>query len=170
MLYLMRDGSFLCKKSSFNLNITTFGTSFHVLKIKLSLALYGCLFRNKLDENRIMTRNKARIVAIGYSQVEGIVYEETYFLVAHLEVIQLLLAFSCCLNIKLYHMDVKSYFLNEFMNEEVYISQPPSFEDHENPIFVFKFKQALYYLKQALRAWYERLSGFLIKKDLIMVM
>ena len=61
-------------------------------------------------------------------------------------------------------MDVKSAFLNGFLNEEVYVSQPPGFEDHLYPNHVFKFKKALYGLKQAPRQWYERLSNFLLLK------
>lgn len=69
-----------------------------------------------MDEYGIITKNKARLVAKGYSQIEGIDYEKTYALVAHLEAIRLLLAFTCFLNFKLYQMNVKSYFLNVFIN------------------------------------------------------
>ena len=58
-------------------------------------------------------------------------------------------------------MDVKSAFLNGYINEEVFVSQPPGFEDHQHPEYVFKLKKALYGLKQAPRQWYERLSDFL---------
>ena len=61
-------------------------------------------------------------------------------------------------------MDVKSSFLNGFITEEVYVEQPPGFENHEFSNHVFKLSKALYGLKQAPRAWYERLSGFLIEK------
>jgi len=67
-------------------------------------------FRNKLDENEIITTNKARLVAKGYNQEEGIDYEETYAPVARLEAIRLLLAFTSCLDFKLFQMDVKSTF------------------------------------------------------------
>jgi len=63
---------------------------------------------------------------------------------------------------KLFQMDVKSAFLNGFINEEVYVEQPPSFEDHQHPNHVFKLKKALYGLKQAPRQWYERLRNFLL--------
>ncbi|KAK2382949.1 putative mitochondrial protein [Trifolium repens] len=121
------------------------------------------VFRNKLDENGIIIRNKARLVAQGYNQEEGIDYEETYAPVARLEAIRLLLAYACNMNFKLYQMDVKSAFLNGYINEEVYVKQPPGFENHELPDYVFKLKRALYGLKQAPRAWYDRLSKFLIK-------
>ncbi|GJU74809.1 putative ribonuclease H-like domain-containing protein [Tanacetum coccineum] len=76
------------------------------------------VFRNKLDENGIVSRNKARLVAQGYNQQEGIVYDETYALVARLESIRILLAYACALDFKLFQMDVKSAFLNGFINEE----------------------------------------------------
>ncbi|WJX13359.1 hypothetical protein P8452_03755 [Trifolium repens] len=121
------------------------------------------VFRNKLDENGVIIRNKARLVAQGYNQEEGIDYEETYAPVARLEAIRLLLAYACNMNFKLYQMDVKSAFLNGYINEEVYVKQPPGFEDNEHPDYVFKLKRALYGLKQTPRAWYDRLSKFLIK-------
>ena len=122
------------------------------------------IFRNKMDEHSNIVRNKARLVAQGYSQEEGIDYEETYTPVARLEAIRMLLAFACFKNFKLYQMDVKSAFLNGFINEEVYVKQPPDFENPNFPNHVFKLSKALYGLKQAPRAWYERLSKFLIEK------
>ncbi|GKA41043.1 retrovirus-related pol polyprotein from transposon TNT 1-94 [Tanacetum coccineum] len=80
------------------------------------------VFRNKLDENGIVSRNKARLVAQGYNQQEGIGYDETYALVARLESIRILLAYACALDFNLFQMDVKSAFLNGFINEEVYVA------------------------------------------------
>jgi len=120
------------------------------------------VFKNKLDENGVITRNKARLVAKGYNQQEGIDFEETYAPVARLEAIRLLLAYASSMNFKLFQMDVKSAFLNGFIQEEVYVEQPPGFEDFEKANHVFKLKRALYGLKQAPRAWYERLSKFLL--------
>jgi len=79
------------------------------------------VFRNKLDEYGVITRNKARLVAKGYNQEEGIDYDETFAPVARLEAVRLLLAFACMSSLKLFHMDVKSSFLNEFIHEEVYV-------------------------------------------------
>ena len=79
-----------------------------------------------MEENGIITRNKARVVAKRYNQEKGIDYEETYAPVALLEVIRFLLTFACCLGFKLYQMDVKSAFLNGLLNEEVYVLQPPN--------------------------------------------
>ncbi|GJR61554.1 retrovirus-related pol polyprotein from transposon TNT 1-94 [Tanacetum coccineum] len=77
------------------------------------------VYRNKLDENGIVSRNKARLVAQGYNQQEGIDYDETYAPVARLESIRILLAIACANDFKLYQLGVKSAFLNSFINEEV---------------------------------------------------
>ncbi|GJS06009.1 retrovirus-related pol polyprotein from transposon TNT 1-94 [Tanacetum coccineum] len=111
------------------------------------------VFRNKLDENGIVSRNKARLVAQGYNQQEGIDYDETYAPVARLESIRILLAYACALDFKLFQMDVKSAFLNGFINEEVYVAQPLGFIDFKKPDHVYKLKKALYGLKQAPKAW-----------------
>ncbi|GKC64479.1 retrovirus-related pol polyprotein from transposon TNT 1-94, partial [Tanacetum coccineum] len=121
------------------------------------------VFKNKLDENGIVSRNKARLVAQGYNQQEGIDYDETYVPIARLESIRILLAIACTNDFKLYQMDVNSAFLNGFINEEVYVAQPPGFNDFQKPNYVYKLKKALYGLKQAPKAWYDRLKSFLIK-------
>jgi hypothetical protein len=108
------------------------------------------VFRNKQDEHGVVIRNKARLVG------------ETYALVARLESIRILLAYATYHGFKLYQMDVKSAFLNGPINEEVYVEQPPGFEDSEYPNYVYKLSKALYRLKQAPRAWYECLRDFLI--------
>ncbi|GKB12601.1 DNA-directed DNA polymerase [Tanacetum coccineum] len=110
------------------------------------------VFRNKLDENGIVSQNKARLVAQGYNQQEGIDYDETYAPVTRLESIRILLAYDCALDFKLFQMDVKSAFLNGFINEEVYVAQPPGFIDFEKPDHVYKLKKALYGLKQVPKA------------------
>jgi len=108
------------------------------------------VFRNKMDENGNIVRNKARLVAKSYNQEGDIYFDETYAPVARLEVVRLLLAYACMCNFKLSQMDVKSAFLNGFLNEEVCVSQPPGFEDHLYPNHVLKLKNALYGLKRAL--------------------
>jgi hypothetical protein len=115
-----------------------------------------------------VVKNKAILVAQGYTQVEGLDFGETYAPIARLEAIRILLAYACAHNIKLYQMDMKSVFLNGYINEEVYIEQPPSFEDYRKPNHVYKLKKTLYGLKQAPRAWYERLRDFLLSKGFIM--
>ncbi|GKE60683.1 retrovirus-related pol polyprotein from transposon TNT 1-94 [Tanacetum coccineum] len=81
------------------------------------------VIKNKLDENGIVSRNKVRVVAQGYNQQEGIDFDETYALVPRLESIRILLAYACAHDFKFYQMDVKSAFLNGFINEEVYVAQ-----------------------------------------------
>src|SRR3954463_10391396 len=120
------------------------------------------VFRNKLSEKGELVRNKARLVAQRYSQQEGIDYTETFAPGARLESIRLLISFATHNNISLYQMDVKSAFLNGYIDKEVYVHQPPGFEDSKSPEHVFKLKKSLYGLKQAPRAWYKRLSSFLL--------
>ncbi|WVZ75946.1 hypothetical protein U9M48_023958 [Paspalum notatum var. saurae] len=115
----------------------------------------------------MVVRNKARLVAQGFSQKEGIDYEETFAPVAHLEAIRILLAFAASKGFKLQQMDVKSAFLNGFIDEEVYVRQPPGFESGRFPNRVYKLRKALYGLKQATRAWYVRLKSFLLKSGFV---
>jgi hypothetical protein len=122
------------------------------------------LFQNKEDDQGVIVWNKARLVAKGFSQVEGLDFGETFAPVAQLEAIRILLAYASCYDIKLYQMDVKSAFLNGFINELVYVNQPPMFEDPRYPNHVHRLSKALYGLKQAPRAWYERLRDVLIEK------
>ena len=122
------------------------------------------VFENKLDEHGIIVRNKAISVAKGYNQEEGIDFGETYALVARIEAIRLLLAHACMNGFKLHQMDVKSAFLNGYIDEEVYVSKPSGFVDHKYPDHVFKLEKALYGLKQVPRQWYERLSSFLLSQ------
>ena len=121
------------------------------------------VIRNKLDESGKVIRNKARLVAQGYNQLERIDYDETFAPVARLEAIRMLLAYAAYKGFILFQMDVKSAFLNGFISQEVYIKQPLSFENENLPHHVFKLSKALYGSKQAPRAWYKRLSLFLLK-------
>jgi hypothetical protein len=107
---------------------------------------------NKEGENGEVVRNKSWLVAQGFSQKEGIDYEETFAPVARLEAIVIILSFSVAKVFRLYQMDVKSAFLNGFLEEEVYVRQPPGFESVEFPHRVYKLRKALYGLKQAPRA------------------
>jgi hypothetical protein len=119
------------------------------------------VFHNKQDEHGVVTRNKARLVAKGYSQVEGLDFDETYAPASRLESIHILLAYATYHGFKIYQMDVKSAFLNGPIKEEVYVEQPPDFEDSEYPNHVYKLSKALYGLKQTPRAWYECCEIFL---------
>ena len=115
------------------------------------------VFRNKLDEHGTIIRNKARLVVQGYNQEEGIDYDENFAPVARIEAIRLLIAFASHMEFTLYQMDVKSAFLNGLLQEEVFVKQPPGFENNDFPDHVYKLDKALYGLKQAPRAWYDRL-------------
>ncbi|XP_070020196.1 uncharacterized protein [Nicotiana sylvestris] len=121
--------------------------------------------RNKLDEDGIVTRNKARLVVQGYSQEEGIDYDETFAPIVRLEAIKLLIAFVANMKFTLHQIDVKSAFLNGYLKEEVFVKQPPGFESKECPKHIHKLDKALNGLKQAPRVWYERMSKFLLEHD-----
>ncbi|GJS43031.1 putative ribonuclease H-like domain-containing protein [Tanacetum coccineum] len=120
------------------------------------------VFRNKKDERGIVIRNKARLVAQGYTQEEGIDYDEVFAPVARIEAIRLFLAYASFKDFVVYQMDVKSVFLYGKIEEEVYVCQPPGFEDLDFPDRVYKVEKALYGLHQAPRAWYETLSTYLL--------
>jgi hypothetical protein len=113
-------------------------------------------------------RNKTHLVAQGFSQVEGLDFGETFAPVAHLEAIRILLAFAASNGSKLYQMDVKSAFLNSVIQEEVFVRQPPGFENPKYPNRVYNLLKALYGLKQAPQAWYARLKTFLIEHGYVM--
>ncbi|GJV88531.1 putative ribonuclease H-like domain-containing protein [Tanacetum coccineum] len=121
------------------------------------------VYRNKRDERGVVVRNKARLVAQGHRQEEGIDYDEVFAPVARIEAIRLFLAFASFMGFIVYQMDVKSAFLYGTIDEEVYVSQPPSFVDPDHPKKVYKVVKALYGLHQAPRAWYATLSTFLEK-------
>ena len=99
-----------------------------------------------------MIRNKTRLVAQGYSQMERVDYNETFALVTRMESIRILLALACHLKFKLHQMDVKNSFLNGILKEDVYVAQPKGFIDSHFPDLVLYLKKALYGLKQAPRA------------------
>ncbi|GKE15442.1 putative ribonuclease H-like domain-containing protein [Tanacetum coccineum] len=117
---------------------------------------------NKKDERGIVIRNKARLVTQGYTQEEGIDYDEVFAPVARIEAIRLFLAYALFKDFIVYQMDVKSAFLDGKIEEEVYVCQPLGFEDPEFPDKVYKVEKALYGLHQAPRAWYETLSTYLL--------
>jgi hypothetical protein len=99
------------------------------------------------------------------SQQPGIDYGETFAPVARLDIVRTLLAMVTQHKWQVYQMDVKSMFLNGFLEEEVYVDQPPGFEVQEHPAKVYRLKKALYGLKQAPRAWYNRIDTYLIKSS-----
>ena len=91
------------------------------------------IFKNKTDEDGEVVQNKSRLVAQVYIEVEGIDFDESFAPIARLESIWILLSIVCIMNFKLYQMDVKSVFLNGFLNEEVFVEQPKGFQDPHFP-------------------------------------
>ena len=122
------------------------------------------IFKNKTDEDREIMQNKSRLVAQGYTQVEGVDFNESFAPVARLESIRILMSIACIMNFKLYQMDVKCAFLNGYLNGEVFVEQLKGFEDPHFPDHVLRLKKALYGLKQAPRAWYDQLTHYLLNR------
>ncbi|GJW34290.1 retrovirus-related pol polyprotein from transposon TNT 1-94 [Tanacetum coccineum] len=116
------------------------------------------------DEDQTVIRNKARLIAKGYAQEEGIDFEESFALVARLEAVRIFVAYATHKSFLIYQMDVKTAFLNGPLKEEVYVEQPDGFVDPDHPDKVYRLRKSIYGLKQASRAWYDELSKFLISK------
>nr|GEU36714.1 hypothetical protein [Tanacetum cinerariifolium] len=123
------------------------------------------IYKVKLDEYGDVLKNKARLVAMGYRQEEGIDFEESFVSVACIEAIRIFIANAVSKNMTIYQMDVKTAFLNGELKEEVYVSQPEGFVDPDHSTHVYRLKKALYGLKQAPRAWYDTLSRFLLDNN-----
>nr|GEU40021.1 hypothetical protein [Tanacetum cinerariifolium] len=120
------------------------------------------VFQNKKDERGIVIRNKARLVAQGHTQEEGIDYDEVFAPVIRIKAIRMFLAYASFKDLVVYQMDVKSDFLYVKIKEELYVCQPPRFENSDFPDKVYKVEKALHGLHQAPRAWYETLSIYLL--------
>nr|GEW95600.1 retrovirus-related Pol polyprotein from transposon TNT 1-94 [Tanacetum cinerariifolium] len=120
------------------------------------------VLKNKKDERGIVIKNKARLVAQGHTQEEGIDYEEVFTPVARIEAIRLFLAYASFIGFTVYQMDVKSAFLYGTIDEEAYVMQPLRFQDPEFLARVYKVEKAMYGLHQAPRAWYGTLSKYLL--------
>nr|GEU46286.1 retrovirus-related Pol polyprotein from transposon TNT 1-94 [Tanacetum cinerariifolium] len=121
------------------------------------------LFKNKHDEEKMVIRNKSRLVVRGYHQEEGIDFKESFPPVARMEAIRIILAYAAHKSFTVFQMDVKTAFLHSTLKEDVYVCQPEGFIDADHPSYVFKLKKALYGLKQAPRAWYDELLTFLLQ-------
>nr|GEV92425.1 retrovirus-related Pol polyprotein from transposon TNT 1-94 [Tanacetum cinerariifolium] len=119
---------------------------------------------SNMNEFGEVLKNKARLVAQGFRQEEGIDFKESFTPVARIEAIRIIVENTAHKNMTIYQMDVKTAFLNGELKEEVYVSQPEGFVDQDNPSHVYKLKKALYGLKQAPRSWYDMLSSFLISQ------
>nr|GEW64876.1 retrovirus-related Pol polyprotein from transposon TNT 1-94 [Tanacetum cinerariifolium] len=120
------------------------------------------VFRNKKDERGIVIRNKVSLVAQGFTQEEGIDYDEVFAPVARIEAIRLFLGYASFMGFLVYQMDLKSAFLYGRIEEEVYVCQPLGFKNLDYPDKVYKVEKALYGLHQAPRAWYETLTKYLL--------
>nr|GEU76328.1 hypothetical protein [Tanacetum cinerariifolium] len=107
------------------------------------------LFKNKLDEEKTVSRNKSHLVVRGYRQEEGIDFEESFALVARMKAIRIFLAYAAHKSLTVFQMDVKTAFSHETLKKDVYVCQPEGFIDADHPSHVFKLKNALYGLKQA---------------------
>nr|GFB81599.1 retrovirus-related Pol polyprotein from transposon TNT 1-94 [Tanacetum cinerariifolium] len=124
------------------------------------------LWKRKKDEDQTVICNKARLIAKGYAQEEGIDFEESFAPVARLEVVWIFFAYAAHKSFPIYQIDVKMTFLKGPLKEEVYVAQPDRFVDPDHPEKVYRLRKALYALKQAPRAWYDELSKFLTLKGL----
>ncbi|GKE70588.1 retrovirus-related pol polyprotein from transposon TNT 1-94 [Tanacetum coccineum] len=129
---------------------------------KVMLIKLKWIYKVKTDEFGGVLKNKARLVAQGFRQEEGIDFEESFAPVERIEAIRIFVANAANKNMTIFQMDVKTTFLNGKLKEEVYVSQPEGFVNQDNPSHVYKLKKALYGLKQGPRAWYDMLSSFLI--------
>jgi hypothetical protein len=127
-----------------------------------------CFFKKQTGEDGEVVRNKAHLVTQGFSQVEGLDFEEAFAPVARLVAIRILLTIIASKGFKLYQMDVKSAFLNGVIQEKVFVRQPLGFENPKYPNRVYKLSKALYGLKQMPRAWYARLKTFLLEHGYVM--
>nr|GEX46210.1 hypothetical protein [Tanacetum cinerariifolium] len=125
------------------------------------------VLKNKKDERGIVVRNKARLVAQGRTQEEGIDYDEVFAPVARIKAIRLFLAYASFMSFTVYQMDVKSAFLYGTIDGEVYVMQPPRFQDLTFLAKVYKVEKAMYGLHQALRAWYvlQKEDGIFLSQD-----
>ncbi|KAI3754817.1 hypothetical protein L1987_54608 [Smallanthus sonchifolius] len=125
------------------------------------------VFKNKNDYRGIVVRNKARLVVQGFYQEEGLDYDDVFAPVARIEAIRIFLAYVLYKKFTVYQMDVKTNFLYGVVKEEVYVNQPPGFNDPTHPFQVYKLDKALYGLHQVPRAWYETLSTHLTSNGFV---
>jgi hypothetical protein len=119
------------------------------------------VFKIKTNINNEPEMYKARFVAKGFDQEEGIDYKETFAPVVRIQAIRLLIAIAVNEGLKIHHVDICTAFLNGTLEEEVYIEPPKGFRSKLNPGNVLRLKKALYGLKQASRAWNKTFTSFL---------
>jgi hypothetical protein len=125
------------------------------------------VYKTKYKVNGEVEKYKTRLVAKGFSQEYGVDYNETFSLVARLDTIRMVLAIATQHNWKVYQMDVKSTFLNGYLEEEVYVQQPPRYEVKGKEDKVYMLKKTLYGLKEAPRASYSMIVSYMITNEFI---
>ena len=120
----------------------------------------GCkwVFKTKRDASGEVVHHKARIVARGFSQVQGVDFNETFAPVAKFTTIQCIVALGAALDLEMHQMDVKTAFLNGDLEEDIYMEQPSDFVQRGQEHLVCKLRKSLYGLKQASRAWYQKIE------------
>eukprot|EP01018_Ginkgo_biloba_P000332 Gb_04745 [translate_table: standard] len=118
------------------------------------------IYKTKYKSDGSIDKHKARLVAKGYAQQEGIDYTETFALVVKMDTIRIVLVLAAQHSWIIYQMDVKSTFLNGYVDEEIYVEQPQGFKIIGKENNVYKLKKALYGLKQAPQAWYSRIDTY----------
>lgn len=118
------------------------------------------IFKTKFLPDGSIQKYNARLVVRGFSQQQGIDFDETFSPVARFETVRLILALAAQKQWTVFQFDVKSAFLNGDLEEEVYVSQPPGFENWKEENKVYRLRKALYGLKQAPRAWYSKIDNF----------
>jgi hypothetical protein len=125
------------------------------------------VYKTKYKANGEVEKYKARLVAKVFAQEYGVDYNEKFALVARLDTIRMVLAIAAQHNWKVYQMDVKSFFLNGYLEEEVYVKKPPRYEVKGQEVKVYRLKKELYGLKKAPRAWYSSINSYTIKNEFI---
>jgi histone deacetylase 1/2 len=139
--------------------------TWHLVPPQKGMNIIGCkwVYKVKRKADGSLDRYKARLVAKGFKQQYGIDYEDTFSPVVKAVTIRVVLSIAVSRGWSLKQLDVQNAFLHGYLDEEVYMQQPPGFEDKTKPQYVCRLDKALYGLKQAPRAWYSRLSAKLIK-------
>lgn len=121
------------------------------------------IYKTKFNANRDVEKHKARLVANGFAQKYGVDFNETFGLVARLNIVRMVLAIAAQYSWRVRQMNIKSTFLNGFLEEEVYVQQLKGYEVRGHEDKVYRLKKALYGLKQAPRAWYSRIDAYMIE-------